>query len=198
MPIDAGVWTEDPLSSSFPPSIAFKAAQLQDGQKALLFLRRLREMIFLEKKNIMKWRFLEMAALEVGLDTVRFRNDYGCDARSAFEQDLELARQFEVASFPTLIFTSATGKTVRLKGYQHYRDFEEAVLELAPHAVKEEINREPESLFRYFPTMVDEEFALLSNLMRKDARKVLQDLSQRGYIEKVESQHGVLWKMRES
>ena len=198
MPIDAGVWTEDPLSSSFPPSIAFKAAQLQDGQKALLFLRRLREMIFLEKKNIMKWRFLEMAALEVGLDTVRFRRDYGCDARTAFERDLELARQFEVASFPTLIFTSATGKTVRLKGYQHYRDFEEAVLELAPHAVKEEINREPESLFRYFPTMVDEEFALLSNMVRKDARKVLQDLSQRGYIEKVESQHGVLWKMRES
>src|SRR5690606_23094577 len=30
MPIDGDVWLEDPLDSSYPPSIAFKAAQMQD------------------------------------------------------------------------------------------------------------------------------------------------------------------------
>ena len=30
MPIDGDVWLEDPMNSSYPPSIAFKAAQLQD------------------------------------------------------------------------------------------------------------------------------------------------------------------------
>ena len=193
MPIDAGVWTEDPLSSSFPPSIAFKAAQLQDEQKALLFLRRIREMIFLEKKNIMKWRFLETAALEVGLDTARFRKDYIGEARPAFEADLALATELSVVSFPTLTFATAAGELVRLKGYQHYTDFEEAVLQLAPSAVKAEIDRQPESLFRSFPTMVEQEFAILSNLMRKDARRVLQQLNREGYIDKVVSQQGVLW-----
>ena len=198
MPLDAGVWTEDPLSSSFPPSIGFKAAQMQDEQKALLFLRRVREMIFLEKKNIMKWRFLETAALEVGLDAARFREDYVGAARDAFEQDLALAAELEVVSFPTLIFTNAAGEQVRLKGYQHYQDFEKAILQLAPSAVKAVFDREPESLFRHFPTMVDAEFALLSNLLRKDARRVLQQLNNEGYIEKVESEHGVLWKMKQA
>ena len=196
MPIDAGVWKEDPLSSSFPPSIAFKAAQLQDEDKALLFLRRIREMIFLEKKNIMKWSFLEAAAQEVGLDAAQFRQDYTADARTEFERDLELAAEMEVNSFPTLFFSDANGRRVKLKGYQHYRDFEQAILELAPGAVKREFNREPASLFGHFPTMVDEEFALLSNMMRKDARKLLQQLSNEGYIDKVESQNGVLWKRK--
>ena len=30
MPIDGDVWLEDPLNSSYPPSIAFKAAEMQD------------------------------------------------------------------------------------------------------------------------------------------------------------------------
>ena len=193
MPIDAGVWTEDPLSSSFPPSIAFKAAQLQDEQKALLFLRRIREMIFLEKKNIMKWRFLETAAFEVGLDTIRFRRDYTGAARPAFEADLMMATAHGVVSFPTLTIANAAGEVVRLKGYQHYTDFEQAILQLAPTAVKAEIDRKPEHLFRSFPTMVEQEFAMLSNLPRKDARRVLQQLSREGYINKIVSQQSVLW-----
>lgn len=50
MPIDGDVWLEDPLDSSYPPSIAFKAAQIQDNEKAILFLREIREMVFLQKK----------------------------------------------------------------------------------------------------------------------------------------------------
>ena len=70
MPIDGNIWLEDPLSSSFPPSIAFKAAQMQDNEKASLFLREIREMVFLQKKNITKWEHLEFAGKKVGLDTV--------------------------------------------------------------------------------------------------------------------------------
>ena len=54
MPIDGDVWLEDPLNSSYPPSIAFKAAQMQDLDKAVLFLRSMRELLFLQKKNITK------------------------------------------------------------------------------------------------------------------------------------------------
>ena len=68
MPIDGDVWLEDPLPSSYPPSIAFKAAQIQDEKKAIEFLRKIREMVFLEKKNITKWQYLELAAKQVGLD----------------------------------------------------------------------------------------------------------------------------------
>ena len=46
IPLDGDIWLEDPLPSSYPPSIAFKAAQMQDGDLAILFLRRIKE-IFL-------------------------------------------------------------------------------------------------------------------------------------------------------
>jgi len=50
-PFDGDVWIEDPLESSYPPSIAFKAAQLQSKDKAVLFLRRIKEMVFFRKKE---------------------------------------------------------------------------------------------------------------------------------------------------
>jgi hypothetical protein len=40
------------LHSSYPPSIAFKAAQIQSNDKAISVLRRLQEMI-LSKKEIL-------------------------------------------------------------------------------------------------------------------------------------------------
>ncbi|MCH5685729.1 DsbA family protein [Niabella sp. W65] len=50
MPIDGDVWLEDPLPSSYPPSVAFKAAQMQDHAKAVAFLRIIREMVFCKEK----------------------------------------------------------------------------------------------------------------------------------------------------
>ena len=59
MILDGDVWLEGPLYSSYLPLIAFKAAQLQDSDKAITFLRRLKELVFLEKKNITRWEIIE-------------------------------------------------------------------------------------------------------------------------------------------
>lgn len=87
MPIDGAVWLEDPLTSSYPPSIAFKAAQLQSEEKALSFLREIKEMVFLQKKNISKWEHLEFAAKRVGLNMEQFKEDFEGKAKLLFQQD---------------------------------------------------------------------------------------------------------------
>lgn len=76
MPIDGGVWFEDPFDSSYPSSIAVKAAEIQGKEKGVAFMRKLREMLFLEKKNITKWEHFQQAAREIGLDTFLFKADY--------------------------------------------------------------------------------------------------------------------------
>jgi 2-polyprenyl-6-methoxyphenol hydroxylase-like FAD-dependent oxidoreductase/predicted DsbA family dithiol-disulfide isomerase len=195
IPIDGDIWLEDPLSSSFPPSIAVKAAQLLDEQAAILFLRRIREMLFLEKKNIMRWKHLEAAAAEVGLNLGAFTKAYEGKARTAFQQDLQLAQELGVRSFPHLIFTNAAGQAVRLKGHLYYEDLEKAILELNPYAKRNLIDSRPVNLFRHFPTMLEEEFALLSDLITEDARRLLQQLDQRGYIQKMPTKKGVLYKV---
>lgn len=89
MPIDGDVWLEDPLNSSYPPSIAFKAAQLQSEDKAIAFLREIKEMVFLQKKNIAKWEHLETAAKTVGLNVEQFKIDYEGKAKVLFNEDLK-------------------------------------------------------------------------------------------------------------
>jgi 2-polyprenyl-6-methoxyphenol hydroxylase-like FAD-dependent oxidoreductase/predicted DsbA family dithiol-disulfide isomerase len=195
MPIDGDIWLEDPLSSSFPPSIGVKAAQLQDEQIAILFLRRIREMLFLEKKNIMRWKHLEAAAAEVGLNGTTFAKAYEGRARIAFQQDLQLARELGVRSFPHLIFTNTAGQTVRLKGHLYYEDLEKAILELNPYAKRCLIDPRPVNLFRHFPTMLEEEFAILSDLITEDARVLLRQLDERGYIERMPTKKGSLYKV---
>ena len=96
MPIDGDVWLEDPLNSSYPPSIAFKAAQMQDNEKAILFLRELRELVFLQKKNIAKWENIALAAKTVGLNVEQLKTDFDGKAKTLFEEDLKLAIQFGV------------------------------------------------------------------------------------------------------
>ena len=193
MPLDGDVWKEDPLHSSYPPSIAFKAAQMQDTDTAILFLRRIKEMVFLEKKNIIKWEFLEKAAFEVGLDSARLLRDFNGKARLLFEEDLLLAQKLGVTGFPTLFFSDKHNNKYEIKGYQDYEKFEEIIYNLVPDAVKRKIDTDPEVLFSNFKSMTEKEFAFLSNISRPEASKILQDLYNEGNLGFYESKNGRIW-----
>jgi 2-polyprenyl-6-methoxyphenol hydroxylase-like FAD-dependent oxidoreductase/predicted DsbA family dithiol-disulfide isomerase len=193
MPLDGDVWIEDPLPSSYPPSIAFKAAQLQNNDKAILFLRRIKEMVFLEKKNIIKWEFLERSAFDVGLDSARLKRDFEGKARELFTEDLVLAKNLNVTAFPTLFFSDANNNQHMIRGYQSYDKFEEIIHKLMPDAKKEKINTDPKHLFTHFNRMTDKEFAFLSDITKEEATAILHDLFDNGSIDKYESKNGVIW-----
>lgn len=194
MPIDGDLWIEDPMNSSYPPSIAFKAAQMQDNDLAPLFLRRINEMVFVEKKNIIKWEFLEKAALEVGLDSARLLRDFEGRAKELFKEDLNTGKTHGVTSFPTLIFSDATNEHVTVKGHQTYDHFVDIILTRLPHAKKTDIDTDPKNLFSHFPTMADKEFAYLSNISMEAAAVKLEELFDQGFLKKMESKNGILWK----
>jgi predicted DsbA family dithiol-disulfide isomerase len=196
IPLDGDVWFDDPLSSSFPPSIAFKAAQMQDKKKALTFLRRIKEMVFLEKKNIIKWEYLEEAADKAGLDKKQFLYDYEGEAEKHFLNDMKLAEKHGVQSFPTFFFSDPSNSEYTIKGYQPYEKFEEIILKLVPDAVKEEIVLTGETLFTHFPTMTDKEFAYLSNNVKETSTQILNELFINDDIEKYETKNGNIWKYK--
>ncbi|MGV3638220.1 MAG: DsbA family protein, partial [Flavobacteriales bacterium] len=132
MPIVGDVWLEDPLPSSYPPSVAFKAAELQDHTKALVFLRRMREQVLVEKKNITKWPIIAEAAVFAQLDTARLHTDFTGAANALFQADLTLARSLGVRGFPTFIFSNASGERQQVYGARPYAQFEAAVKTLKP------------------------------------------------------------------
>lgn len=185
MPIESSIWLIDPLESSYPPSIAFKAAQIQDYNKSLVFLRRLKEMVFLEKKNITKWEHIEEACTHAELDLIQLKLDYENDANLLFKKDLELTKKNKIHGFPTFIFKSKNGQTITLSGFQPYSVFEKIIIDLCPNAEKKVYNASWQSLFKNFPLMATREYSLFTYQTQKQAEEELIGLDlQRKIISK--------------
>lgn len=193
MPIDGDIWLEDPLDSSYPPSIAFKAAQFQDSKKAVVFLRKIREFLFLEKKNITRWEHLAAAAVYSGLDERKLKSDYEGPAREFFQKDLQLAAQLGVRGFPTMIFVGSDHQTNVIRGSQAYKVYEDAVLALSAGGVKKEYDRSVAGLFQQYPTLTVREFAELAGTARAEAAILLKTLAESGKLQESQSKNGPLY-----
>ena len=196
MPIDGNVWLEDPLNSSYPPSIAFKAAQMQDNEKAILFLREIREMVFLQKKNITKWEHLELAGKKVGLDIVKLKADYEGKAKELFEEDLKLGRELGVRGFPTMFFTDTTGQKEMVYGSKPYSTFESTLLKLFPTATKTSYDKTWNAVFSKYNSLTAKEFSELTGTPRNESEKYLDDLTAKGQLEKLTTKNGAIWTLK--
>lgn len=196
MPIDGDVWLEDPLNSSYPPSIAFKAAQLQDHEKAILFLRAIREMVFLEKKNITKWEHIATAAENVHLDVKQLKLAIEGEAKITFEEDLKIANNYSVRGFPSLFFEGRNGERELVYGSKPYAFYEMAILKLNPNAVKTEYRKNWEVLFSKYSSLTAKEFAELSGTPRNESEQILNELTLKGSLEKLSIKSGSIWKLK--
>lgn len=198
MPIDGDLWLEDPLNSSYPPSIAFKAAQMQNAEKALLFLREIREMVFVQKKNIAKWEHLETAAKTVGLNTEQLKTDFDGHAKVLFEEDLKLAKSLGVRGFPTMLFIDNTDNQEIVYGSRPYAFFETAVLKLHSSASKSEYSKNWETLFSKYHSLTAREFAELSGTPRAESELHLNELVTKGILEKQTTKNGSIWNIKKT
>jgi predicted DsbA family dithiol-disulfide isomerase len=199
MPINHGIWLEHPLTSSYPPSIAFKAAQLQDTDKAIIFLRRINEMLFVDNQNIVDLKLLYNAAYEAGLDASRFLRDMSGRAPELFQADLSLAEELSISVLPTFIFTDKFNNSSVLKGFQEYETFENMVLNFIPNATKKVISKDYHGLFNLYPTLTTKEFSFLSDLGMAQSENLLKELELSGIIKKSNSHLiGNIWKMKSS
>ncbi len=194
MPIDGSVWLEDPLPSSYPPSIAVKAAQMQSKEKAIAFMRKLREYVFLDKKNITKWEHISAAAKAVGLDVEQLKKDYEGDAKKLFEEDLAYGRQLGVRGFPSMYFSGSNEQRFLVYGFKPYDVFEEAILRIVPDARKKPIDTsDPLAIFSHYPTLTAKEYAVLYSLSTKEAEKVLERLTAESKLSKQVIKTGTLY-----
>lgn len=197
MPIDGDLWLEDPLNSSYPPSIAYKAVALQEPKKAKIFLRQLREMVFMKKINIAKLATLKQVVHYLGLDSVRFEKDYHGKAKELFERDLALTQQYGVRGFPTLILQNPDGSQERVGGAVAYAKIEKMALRIAPNLEQKTYGTDWEALFNKYKTLTAREFSEIGNYPREDAEWVLNRLTKEGKLSRLETKNGALWEVKE-
>ncbi|AWG21251.1 hypothetical protein FFWV33_06745 [Flavobacterium faecale] len=192
-PISGDIWIEDPLESSYPPSIAFKAAQLQSNDKAISFLRRLQEMIFIEKKNISKWTEIEKAALTSELDSALLFKDIKAKGLGLFHEDLDYAKEMNVTAFPTILFSVDNEIKTSISGMQPYEKFESIIKKFLPNATKTTIDFTPEALFERFNSMTESEYSFIMDTSLEVTTAALQDLFEKGIIKKFKNKNGTVW-----
>ena len=168
-----------------------------DKDKAIFFLRRLKEMLFMEKKNINNWENLENAALFSGLDSAVLQKQMKKEGFEDFQDDLELAKELGIRIFPTLIFERNGFETEILKGLKSYEIIEETILKYVPNAKKNLNLPKPEELFKLYNNMTEKEFAFLLNLTQDSADLELRNLQSRGLISKVNVKEISYWQSQQ-
>ena len=127
VPLDERIWAEDPPASSFPASLAVKAAGRQGEAWGERYLRRLREAVMLERRNVARRGVLVQIAEELaeaddgGWDVGRFARELDePDTAERFREDVKEARYREIARFPALVLTPAEGRAILLVGWRPY------------------------------------------------------------------------------
>lgn len=127
-PINPAVWLNDPLPSSFPPSVAAHTVRIIAPDLEDAFLRRIRQAVFLEARNIARVDVLRACADDVHLDPDQFQRLYEVRAGvPGFERDRAEVRELGVRGFPTIMVSGPKG-SVRLRGTQSFDTLDEAVV----------------------------------------------------------------------
>ena len=139
MPIDDRIWAEDPPSSSYPACLAVKAAELQSAAAAERLLRRLREAVMVERRNVARGEVIlavadELAAEEPArFDAARFRRDFDAPAAlDALREDVKELRYLGIGRFPSLTLRRAGGPGIIIVGYRPYDALLAALARVAP------------------------------------------------------------------
>lgn len=146
MPVDERIWIEDPPGSSYPACVAVKAAGRQGAGAGEACLRRLREAVLLERRNVARHDVLSELAQELAprLDPDRFLHDLQSEeALEAFREDLKDVAYRGMGRFPAFVLRGESGRAVALVGYRPYDLFREALAAVAPDLAPERTASDP-------------------------------------------------------
>ena len=197
MPIVGDVWLQDPLSSSYPPSIAFKAAQLQDEKKAAIFLRILREKVFVEKKNITKESEIKEAADQSGLIAVKILEDMKVVALENFQKDLQLAAKMGVRGFPTIYILGENGQMELIYGSHPYNTYVQAIQKSFPEIRRNEVTLNDFEVLGNYDSYTQKECAEILGISFEKAKFILDEWLKKNPIsERIDTRNGSLWRLQ--
>ena len=197
MPIVGDVWLQDPLSSSYPPSIAFKAAQLQDEKKAAIFLRILREKVFVEKKNITKESEIKEAADQSGLVAEKILEDMKAVALDNFQKDLQLAAKMGVRGFPTIYILGENGQMELIYGSRPYDTYVQAIQKSFPEIRRNEVTLNDFEVLGNYDSYTQKECAEILGISFEKAKFILDEWLKKNPIsERIDTRNGSLWRLQ--
>lgn len=193
MPVDTDIWRENPPRSSYPSSIAYKAAEMQGTERAQSYLRRLREAIATERRDISRRYVLVELADEVGLDVDSFTEALSSgEAEAAFENDRQFVHQNRATAFPTFKIETDSDE-IWLRGFQSFEALQEAVEQVAPGLETYDPRTIPEFV-RQRGRVATQEVAEVYEMTPGRTIQALRSLDEEGILRAISVGNGYFWE----
>jgi predicted DsbA family dithiol-disulfide isomerase len=211
MPCDPRLWTEAPISGTFPACVAVEAASEQGWEAGYRYLRRMREGLLCFRRKLDEPAALLAEAGPAGLDTDAFEAALDSTApTAAFEAHREEVREVpeearalgktsvteghERLSFPSAIFIGADGDRHGIYGFQPAAAYREAALAAGARQVNEGTLPVLEAASR-FGRLAIPEVEELGGVAPIEARAELWRLASEGSLRPVPVMTGTLWEL---
>jgi predicted DsbA family dithiol-disulfide isomerase len=197
MSCDGTLWLENPVSSPYIVSIAIKAAELQGRRAGIKFLRKLQEVLFLDKQNISKFEVLKESAKSVGLDVEEFITDIHSEsAAKAFQCDLKITTEMEVDEIPTLVFfnENAEDEGIKITGYYPYEVYVQIIEEILQDKPVQASPPPLESFLKHFKLVATKEIAVVYNMSNQQVEREMKKLLLKQRVEQVPVKYGMFWR----
>ncbi len=197
MSCDGTLWLENPIETPYAVSIAIKAAELQGKRHGLRYLRKLQELLFLEKLNISDESVLLECASLVGLDVNEFTRDlHSSSAAKAFQCDLRITSEMEVDKIPTLVFFNENieDEGIKITGIYPYDMYVHILHEMIGEEHRPDSAPPLEEFLKYFKFVGSKEIAEVYNLTILEVEREMKKLLLRQEVEQVPVKYGTFWR----
>lgn len=197
MSCDGNLWLENPVASPYIASIAIKAAELQGRRAGIRFLRKLQEVLFLDKQNISQIDVLKDCAQSVGLDVEEFVSDLLSDsAAKAFQCDLKITAEMEVQEIPTLVFfnENVEDEGIKITGSYVYEVYVQILEEMLS---EQPVRSQPpslESFLQFFKLVASKEIAVVYNMSISQVEREMKKLLLLQKVEQLPAKYGTFWR----
>jgi predicted DsbA family dithiol-disulfide isomerase len=197
MSCDGNLWFENPISTPYVASIAIKAAELQGKRAGIRFLRKLQELLFLEKQNISDVTVLIECAKSVELDVAEFVKDlHSNSAAKAFQCDLKITSEMDVHEIPTLVFFNENieEEGIKISGCYPYGIYVELIHEMLGFCPEPTPPPPLESFLSYFKFVATKEIAVVYDMAIHEVEREMKKLQLKQKVEKVPVKYGTFWR----
>ncbi|MFH0993795.1 MAG: DsbA family protein [bacterium] len=171
IPIDGSVWTENPISSTWPASIAYLAIHITQPEAADKFLRLVREAAFIERKNIALPEVLAPLLQSVGADAKAILAFVASTAgKDLLNENLRPMAELGVNGFPTVVIVNVAGEGIKVVGVRTPETYRKALLRvMKPDTILQSRHPDPlASMLDRIPTFFDYEAEKIYDVRQED------------------------------
>lgn len=201
MSCDENLWLENPLAAPYIASIAIKAAELQGRKAGIRFLRKLQELLFLEKKDVTNLMVLKECASQAGLDVDEFLTDIHSEsAAKALQCDLKITVEMDVQEIPTLVFfnENAEEEGIKIAGAYPYEIYVQILEEMLTEQPSQSPPPPLESFIRFFRLVASQEIAVVYNMSIAQVEREMKKLLLKQKVEQIPAKYGTFWRYIEA